>query len=84
MRNRHRSVRLKQLTIVSRLAKLWNINVWDLPAWQDPIHIMSMLQMMEAGTIKMLWISGTNPAVSLVNLERVRKILTMPGLYVSD
>lgn len=30
----------------------------------------------------MCWISGTNPAVSFVNLEKMRSILGMPGLFV--
>lgn len=35
-----------------------------------------------AGSIRMLWIQATNPAVSLPNLERVRNILQKPDLFV--
>ncbi|MFE2632833.1 molybdopterin oxidoreductase family protein [Streptomyces sp. NPDC059374] len=35
----------------------------------------------EQGSIRMLWISGTNPAVSLPELERVRGILRRDGLF---
>lgn len=67
---------------MQELADYWNIDVSKVPCWSDPIHIMSMLQMMEAGTIKMMWVNGTNPAVSLPKLSRVRDILTNPGLFV--
>lgn len=68
---------------MQELADYWNVDVSKIPSWSDPIHIMSMLQMMEAGTIKMMWINGTNPAVSLPKLGRIRDILTDPGLFVS-
>lgn len=38
--------------------------------------------MMETGSIEMLWISGTNPAVSLPELERIRSILTEGNMFV--
>ncbi|KAJ9112097.1 hypothetical protein QFC22_006397 [Naganishia vaughanmartiniae] len=67
---------------MQELADYWNVDVAKIPHWSDPIHIMSMLQMMEAGSIKMMWVNGTNPAVSLPKLSRVRDILTDPGLFV--
>lgn len=67
---------------MQELADYWNVDVSKIPSWSDPIHIMSMLQMMEAGTIKMMWVNGTNPAVSLPKLGRIRDILTDPGLFV--
>lgn len=30
----------------------------------------------------MFWVSGTNPAVSLPELERVRRLFTKPGLFL--
>ena len=41
-----------------------------------------MFDLMQGGAIKMCWISGTNPAVSFVNLEKMRAILGMPGLFI--
>ncbi|KAJ9093048.1 hypothetical protein QFC21_006539 [Naganishia friedmannii] len=67
---------------MQELADYWNVDVSKIPHWTDPVHIMSMLQMMEAGSIKMMWVNGTNPAVSLPKLSRVRDILTDPGLFV--
>jgi len=64
------------------LAKCWNIEPHKIPSWSDPIHASSMFDLMQGGAIKMCWISGTNPAVSFVNLEKMRAILGMPGLFV--
>lgn len=64
------------------LARLWNIDPIQVPHWNEPTHIMNLLNYMEAGTIKMFWISGTNPLVSLPNLPRIRKLLTQPDMFV--
>jgi ferredoxin-nitrate reductase len=37
---------------------------------------------MEQSTVQMIWISGTNPAVSLPELERVRRVLTKKDVFV--
>ncbi len=64
------------------MAKIWNIDLAHAPHWNLPTHIESMLKYIEAGTMEMFWISGTNPLVSLPNLARVRKLLTKPELFV--
>jgi ferredoxin-nitrate reductase len=43
---------------------------------------MSLLQHIDAGTIHFIWISGTNPAVSLPESDRVRRLLTKKELFV--
>ena len=43
---------------------------------------MQIFRYAEAGSIKLLWISATNPAVSLPELRRIREILADPGLFV--
>lgn len=67
---------------MEELANIWNIDLAHVPHWNLPTHIESMLKYIEAGTIGMFWISGTNPLVSLPNLPRIRKLLTKPGLFV--
>jgi len=67
---------------MDELARLWNIEPIHVPHWSQPTHIMNLLNYIEQGTVKMLWISGTNPLVSLPNLPRVRRLLTQPGLFV--
>jgi len=43
---------------------------------------MQLFKYAEQGTIKFLWISGTNPAVSLPELSRIRSILASEQLFV--
>lgn len=67
---------------MAELADLWNIEYGKLPHWNQPTHIENMLKYMATGSIEMLWISGTNPLVSLPNLPTVRQVLTKPELFV--
>ena len=46
-----------------------------LPHWAPPTHAMEIFRHAEPGSIKFLWVIGTNPAVSLPELHRIRKIL---------
>lgn len=64
------------------LARLWNIDPIQVPHWNEPTHIHNMLTYMESGSIRMVWVSGTNPLVSLPNLPRIRNIFTQPELFV--
>jgi anaerobic selenocysteine-containing dehydrogenase len=43
---------------------------------------MQMFRYAEQGSLKLLWISGTNPAVSLPELSRIRSILRREELFV--
>lgn len=67
---------------MQEMAEVWNIDLAHTPHWNVPTHIEAMLQYIEAGSIEMFWISGTNPLVSLPNLPKVRKLLTKPSLFV--
>ena len=67
---------------VQQLADLWNVELNKIPHWSPPTHAMQIWRYAETGSIKMLWISGTNPAVSLPELSRVRKILQNEDLFV--
>jgi len=67
---------------MNSLAEAWNIDLAQLPHHAQPTHVNDLLNYMEDGSIEMLWISGTNPAVSLPELERIRRILTMPSMFV--
>ena len=66
---------------VAELAKLWNVEPEQIPHWGPPTHAMQILRYAEQGSVKMLWISGTNPAVSLPDLHRVRSILSQDRLF---
>jgi ferredoxin-nitrate reductase len=67
---------------VEELANLWNVDVDKIPHWAPPTHAMQIWRYAEQGSIKLLWISGTNPAVSLPELRRIRKILEKKDLLV--
>jgi ferredoxin-nitrate reductase len=71
---------------VQALAARWDIHPLDLPHWAPPTHVMQMLRYIETGSIRFLWVSGTNPAVSLPELGRVRSLLNRDDLFlvVSD
>jgi anaerobic selenocysteine-containing dehydrogenase len=67
---------------IEELATLWNVAPSQIPHYGPPTHAMQMLRYAEQGSIKFLWISGTNPAVSLPELRRIRAILGSEDLFV--
>jgi ferredoxin-nitrate reductase len=67
---------------VQELADLWNVELDKIPHWSPPTHAMQIWRYAETDLIKMLWISGTNPAVSMPDLPRIRKILQNDNLFV--
>ncbi|HLK44327.1 MAG TPA: molybdopterin-dependent oxidoreductase, partial [Thermoleophilia bacterium] len=66
---------------VAELARLWNVEPEKIPHYAPPTPAMQMFRYAEQGSIGMLWISGTNPAVSLPELGRVRAILAQDRLF---
>lgn len=67
---------------INELARLWNVDPAIIPHWSPPTHAMQIFRYIEKGSIKMLWISGTNPAVSLPNLPKIREILDKESLFL--
>jgi ferredoxin-nitrate reductase len=67
---------------IQELAELWNVDVDKIPHWAPPTHAMQIWRYCEMGSIKMLWIQATNPAVSMPELDRIRKILARQDLLV--
>jgi ferredoxin-nitrate reductase len=67
---------------IAELARLWNVDVDVIPHWTPPTHAMQIIRYAEQGSVKLLWISGTNPAVSLPDLGRIRRILQQENLFV--
>jgi anaerobic selenocysteine-containing dehydrogenase len=64
------------------LARIWNVEPKKIPHWAHPTHIMEILKFADEGSVKMLWIIATNPAVSLPDLPRIRKLLKKRDLFV--
>ena len=67
---------------VEDLARVWNIDPMRIPHYTAPTHLMQMMRYVEDGSIRFLYVSGTNPAVSLPELRRVREILTQDRLFL--
>lgn len=67
---------------MQEIADIWNLEIHQVPHWNQPTHVENMLKFIESGSMEMFWISGTNPLVSLPNLPRIRKLLTKPELFV--
>jgi anaerobic selenocysteine-containing dehydrogenase len=67
---------------VEELARIWNVDPLQIPHWGDPTHAMQIFRYCEQGSIGLVWISATNPAVSLPELARIREILAMDELLV--
>jgi anaerobic selenocysteine-containing dehydrogenase len=60
---------------VAQLAELWNVDPMTIPHWAEPTHAMQIFSYAEAGSIGLLWIAATNPAVSMPESARIRRIL---------
>ncbi|MEU0897707.1 molybdopterin oxidoreductase family protein [Streptomyces massasporeus] len=67
---------------VADLAAVWNVTPRSIPHYAPPTHAMQIFRYAEQGSIRMLWITGTNPAVSLPELSRIRSILAQERLFV--
>lgn len=67
---------------VEDLAKVWNIDPMRIPHYSAPTHLMQMMRYAEDGSIRFLYVSGTNPAVSLPELARIREILSQDRLFL--
>src|SRR5215211_2686875 len=67
---------------IEELAELWNVERIKIPHWSSPTHAMQIWRYAEQGSIQLLWISATNPAVSLPELPRIREILEKEDLFV--
>ena len=71
---------------VADYARVLNVEPGAIPSWSPPTHAMQIFRYVETGSVRFLWIIGTNPAVSLPDLPRIRKVLDRSGLFlvVSD
>lgn len=67
---------------VADLARIWNVEPERIPHYAPPTHAMQIFRYAEQGSIRFLWVSGTNPAVSLPELSRIRNILAQERLFL--
>lgn len=64
------------------VASFWGVEEKILPQHTNDIH--TMLELIEDGRLRILWVIGTNPAVSLPDQQYVRKQLERVFLVVQD
>ncbi|WP_437327525.1 molybdopterin oxidoreductase family protein [Sorangium sp. So ce381] len=67
---------------MEELARIWNVDPLVIPSWGAPTHAMKILRYAAEGSIKLLWIIATNPAVSIPELRRLRSTLDQEPLFV--
>jgi anaerobic selenocysteine-containing dehydrogenase len=67
---------------VADLAAVWNVRPEDIPHYAPPTHAMQIFRYAEQGSLSLLWITGTNPAVSLPELARIRSVLAREELFL--
>jgi anaerobic selenocysteine-containing dehydrogenase len=67
---------------IKDLARVWNLEQIQIPHYAPPTHAMQIFRYAEEGSIRFLWIIGTNPLVSLPELRRIRSILGQERLFV--
>jgi ferredoxin-nitrate reductase len=67
---------------IEEQARVWNVLPSQIPHATPPTHAMQIFRYAEIGSIRMLWIICTNPAVSLPELHRIRNILGKDDLFV--
>lgn len=67
---------------IEELARLWNLDPMQIPHYAPPTHCMQMLRYAEEGSLRMLWVTATNPVVSLPELARIRRILSQDRLFL--
>ena len=67
---------------IADLAQVWNLDPMRIPHYAPPTHAMQIMRYAEKGSIRFLWVSATNPAVSLPELGRIRELLASQGLFL--
>ena len=69
-------------THVKELAEVWNLDPMDIPHYSPPTHAMQMMRYVEDGSIRFLYVTATNPVVSMPELSRMRRILSQDRLFL--
>lgn len=67
---------------IDQLARLWNVEPDVIPHRAAPTNANAIFRYAEQGSIGFLWIAGTNPAVSMPDLARIRATLAGEQCFV--
>lgn len=78
----HRVPQLDQRRSRRRARRAVDLDELSISPYAPPTNAMQMFRYAEQGSIGMLWVSCTNPAASLPELERIRSILAQDRLFL--
>ena len=67
---------------IEELARIWNVDPLGIPHYSAPTPLMQIMRYVEDGSIRLLYVNGSNPAVSLPELSRIRRILSQERLFL--
>ena len=67
---------------VADLARVWNVDPLQIPHWGPSTHAMEIFRHVEEGSVRLLWVSATNPAASLPELHRIRSLLARESVFL--
>ena len=67
---------------IQQLADAWKVDPLTIPHWAPPTNAMQIFNYAEKASIELLWISATNPAVSMPESSRIRRILSSDKVFV--
>jgi anaerobic selenocysteine-containing dehydrogenase len=67
---------------VKDLARVWNVDPMRIPHYTAPTHAMQIMRYVEDGSIRFLYVTATNPVVSMPELQRMRAILSQERLFL--
>src|SRR3954452_16607048 len=67
---------------VQDLATVWNVEPTQIPHHSAPTPAMQIMRYIEDGSIRFLYVTATNPAVSMPELARMRSILAQDRLFL--
>jgi len=67
---------------IEEMARRWNVEPPTLPNWGPPTHALQIFDYVGDGSIRVLWIVGTNPAVPFPDLAGLRTDLRKQGMFV--
>jgi anaerobic selenocysteine-containing dehydrogenase len=67
---------------VADLARIWNVDPLQIPHYAPPTHVMEMVHYMEQGVLPFMWVSATNPLVSLPEAARIRSVFASDQVFL--
>src|SRR5215216_3661623 len=67
---------------VAELARIWNVDPLQIPHFAPPTHVMQMVRYMEEDVLPFVWVSATNPLVSLPETHRVRSVFSANSVFL--